>query len=159
MVFFFFPSGFKLILPFLPAGLQVHKQDEKGCVCLLSSWGVQRSWPVFLHKLIPPRSWSCPLSSALHTEQQVLFFLPSTFLSASWKLEMERRYLMNCFSLFNLSIYTGAPYSSVLRHFHFLHSVWCQLRNLKCIWILAFTAFYMPAVEFLSPSSDTEDKI
>lgn len=91
-----------------------------------------------------PEAALCLQLSTLNSK--CFFFLPSTFLSASWKLEMERRYLMNCFSLFNLSIYTGAPYSSVLRHFHFLHSVWCQLRNLKCIWILAFTAFYMPAV-------------
>lgn len=130
LLVFFLPSGFKLRSS-IPASKTTGAQDEttgwdyrmRKAVLLLPSWGDQCSRPVFLHKLIPPRSWSCPLSSALHTEQQVLFFSTKYFSFSRLEARIGKEILGAVLSLFNLSIYTGAPYSSVLPHIHFLHSV------------------------------------
>lgn len=62
--------------------------EEKGYSCwLFSGGGDQRSWPVFLHKLIP-EAVLCLWFSVLNS--RCLFLPNSFFFSSLWKTELER---------------------------------------------------------------------
>lgn len=116
--------------------------EEKGYSCwLFSGGGDQCSWPVFLRKLIPQRSWSCPLSLALRAEQQVLVFTKYFFFLAFERQNLKGE--IGCAFLAQLSSIS----LSVLHLLRSVHFTKCQLRNLKHILILTFAAFHKQEVE------------